>query len=273
MVKHVYKITNKINGKIYIGQTNNLKRRIQEHKHDKRRDKYLYRAIKKYGWDSFTVDILYYGENYNEEEKKWIEFYDSRNREKGYNITEGGQDSSGESNPASILTQNIVDEVIELLQNTDKTCEQISHVTNVSLKNIYNINSGVVWMKNDINYPIRNLTNRLSKQDVDSIYNLLLNTELTYEEIAQTFNLKPYNICSINNGKSYKKDNYDYPLRDVNKHSKEIAKTIIKMLSDTDLKFKDISEITGKSISVISKINSGKSWVDESVTYPIRSYK
>ena len=116
MVKYIYKITNNINGKIYIGQTNDLKRRTQEHKHDKRKDKYLYRAIKKYGWDNFSVDILYYGEDYNKEEKKWIEFYGSRNREKGYTVAEGGQDNSGEHNPASVLTQQEVDTSPNFLQ-------------------------------------------------------------------------------------------------------------------------------------------------------------
>lgn len=49
MNKCVYKITNNINGKIYIGQTNNLKRRLQEHKHDKRMNHPIHNAIVKYG--------------------------------------------------------------------------------------------------------------------------------------------------------------------------------------------------------------------------------
>lgn len=246
---------------------------MQEHKHDKRRDTYLYRAIKKYGWNNFSVDVLYYGENYNEEEKKWIEFYDSRNKEKGYNIVEGGQDSAGENNPASVLTQEAVDEVIRLLQNTNKNCCEISTLTKVSIKNIYNINSGVAWIKDNINYPIRALTRYLSEDEVNSIYDLLTNTEMSYEDIAKVFDLKPYNVCSINNGKTYKRNDYEYPLRDINKKKKEVAEEIIKMLSETDLQFKDISKITGKSISIISKINLGKSWMDKNITYPIRNYK
>lgn len=72
--KYVYKITNNITGKVYIGQTNNLKRRIQEHKHDKRCNHPMYTEIHKYGFENFDVEVLYFGSNYDEEEKN---IYDS----------------------------------------------------------------------------------------------------------------------------------------------------------------------------------------------------
>lgn len=86
--KFIYKIQNKINGKIYIGQTNNLKRRIQEHKHDRRMNHPIHNAIEKYGFDNFDISLLYYGENYNYEEKKYIKLFKSNCKEFGYNITD-----------------------------------------------------------------------------------------------------------------------------------------------------------------------------------------
>ena len=59
-----------INGKSYIGQTNNLKRRFQEHLHDKRKGHPIHLALNKYGKENFTYEVLYHGENYNEEEIK-----------------------------------------------------------------------------------------------------------------------------------------------------------------------------------------------------------
>ena len=52
----IYKITNKINGKIYIGQSNDIKRRFLEHTY---RDKLpIDIAIKKYGKENFSFEIL-----------------------------------------------------------------------------------------------------------------------------------------------------------------------------------------------------------------------
>lgn len=274
MEKTVYKITNNINGKIYIGQTNNLKRRIQEHKHDKRKDTYLYRAIHKYGWENFSVEILYQGEDYNQEEKKWIAYYEAQNRDKGYNLVSGGQDSSGEDNPGAVLTQQQADRIIELLKDeNDLSCEQIAEEAETSVKNVYNINSGVAWATDNIQYPIRQLMNVLTDEIVGEIYRLLLQTEMKYEEIGKIYNIPAYRVYLINNGKSYRKDGYTYPLRDLQQEQREAAKYIIYLLSNTKLMFKEISELTGKSISIISRINLGKNWVQEGIQYPIRKYK
>lgn len=54
----IYKITNKVNGKIYIGQSINLNRRISEHKRYKDPNQIIDQAIKKYGKDNFTFDII-----------------------------------------------------------------------------------------------------------------------------------------------------------------------------------------------------------------------
>ncbi len=93
MMGIIYKYTSP-SGKVYIGQT---KRTIQERAKDKNGSGYkqcviFYAAIKKYGFENFKVDIIEECENslLNEKEKYWIMYYDSTNREKGYNIQEGG---------------------------------------------------------------------------------------------------------------------------------------------------------------------------------------
>lgn len=90
MYGYIYKTTNKINNKIYIGQ----------HKRVKFDESYfgsgrlLKKTIKKYGKENFKCEIIEWCENQNqldEREKYWIEFYSSTNIQKGYNITQGGQ--------------------------------------------------------------------------------------------------------------------------------------------------------------------------------------
>lgn len=58
----IYKITNKVNGKVYIGQSRDIKRRWYEHrkvKGDYDRHSYpLYSVIDKYGIDNFEFEII-----------------------------------------------------------------------------------------------------------------------------------------------------------------------------------------------------------------------
>lgn len=94
----IYKITNTVNNKIYIGQTiHSLKKRFQAHlaQSEKRGDKMVVcRAISKYGKDNFTIEKI--DEAYSQKELNDLEiFYISKfnslaNDEKGYNIASGG---------------------------------------------------------------------------------------------------------------------------------------------------------------------------------------
>ena len=56
----IYKATNKINGKVYIGQTEKtLEHRKEVHHRDSERmDTYFYRAIRKYGWENFEWEVI-----------------------------------------------------------------------------------------------------------------------------------------------------------------------------------------------------------------------
>lgn len=114
----IYKIENKINKKIYIGQT--IKtfnerysfsgvgvervfgylsfREMVENKYNKKlyRNNHLLKALLKYGIENFTLEIIDVAETkeeLNEKEIKWIKFYNSK--EKGYNKNFGGNKNNG----------------------------------------------------------------------------------------------------------------------------------------------------------------------------------
>lgn len=86
----VYKITNLINGKIYVGQTTRtIEERLREHK---RSDFPIGKAIRKYGIENFKIDILSTCtslDELNETEIFWISKLDCLTPN-GYNRTEGG---------------------------------------------------------------------------------------------------------------------------------------------------------------------------------------
>lgn len=94
MTKYIYKITNTINGKVYIGQTFDLAGRWAKHRYMVRQGskRHLYSAIRKYGEDNFTMEVIEecLEERADEREVFWIMFYDATNSEYGYNETPGG---------------------------------------------------------------------------------------------------------------------------------------------------------------------------------------
>lgn len=100
---YVYKITNKINNKIYIGQTENLKRRWRVHirtsnKPNSKNFQLLHKAIHKYGKENFLFEEIDNFQNYKDvltAEIKWIKYYKSNVSEYGYNLTNGGEGHSG----------------------------------------------------------------------------------------------------------------------------------------------------------------------------------
>lgn len=91
----IYKITNKINGKCYIGKTlNSIEERWREHQSDSKKerckDRPLYRALNKYGIENFLIEqVEECDENIvPEREQYWIKYYNSYHY--GYNATLGG---------------------------------------------------------------------------------------------------------------------------------------------------------------------------------------
>ena len=94
----IYKLTHKESGKVYIGQSKHLKRRLNEHKRCEKSDdkkgsqSVIRRAIKKYSFDAFDFEIILYcqeGEYMDMMETKLIQFYDCL-VPKGYNVRDGG---------------------------------------------------------------------------------------------------------------------------------------------------------------------------------------
>ena len=88
---YIYKFTNKVNGKIYIGRTDNIQRRLAEHKAMAKggRGHSLYDAIRKYGWESFTVETIDQAPTLQEIVAKEYEYIVKFNCVRdGYNSTE-----------------------------------------------------------------------------------------------------------------------------------------------------------------------------------------
>ena len=103
---YIYKATNKINGKSYIGQTINYKNRLWQHRRCyEKEDCKFHDAIKEFGFDNFEWEVIETCERKEEAdnlERKYIELFDSYRN--GYNENKG---SVGGHNAKSIVCLNL----------------------------------------------------------------------------------------------------------------------------------------------------------------------
>lgn len=111
---YVYKIINKINNKIYVGQTTEtLKKRFKRHcGYQLNNDDHLHRAMKKYGIENFSIELIEEVNNQEELDEReyyWIQYYNAINE--GYNIkdTKGkcGGDTLSNNKNLKIIKQKL----------------------------------------------------------------------------------------------------------------------------------------------------------------------
>lgn len=150
MYGYIYKTTNLINGKIYIGQ--HKSKTFTDYKGS---GKILWKAINKYGWDNFKVELLVEcnsQEELNSEEKRFIKEYDSTNKSIGYNLSLGGQNPVliGENNPlyGKHRSQKVRDQISKTKTGVKKTPEQVARMSETT-KNLYKNNKEFVKKRSE----------------------------------------------------------------------------------------------------------------------------
>lgn len=157
MFGYIYKITNLINNKIYIGKTKySIETRFKNHlwSIDHHRTKsLLYDAMNKYGKDNFKIEQIDQAdslEELNEKEQYWISKLNSRNPSIGYNICKGG-----ECGPGGPMFKDH--------QHTEQTKQQMS----IDRSGSKNANYGNRWNQSD---DLKALHSRLSSGENNGMY-------------------------------------------------------------------------------------------------------
>ena len=307
IISGIYKIEFP-NHKVYIGLTCDLKRRIKEHNpsafsevaHDRNLPVHL--AIQKYGRVTIGQEVQLLEEidpndrdKLNNRESYRIEYYHATNKEYWYNLTSGGDGSSnGIDNNSAKLNQQTLQEIYDLLINHPELyIYQIAKKYNISPEAISGINTGARYFNSNLTYPLRENTtfkkghfvesgtkNHLSKfseQDVDLVYDLLLNhPELSLQEIGNQVQVSGPTISNINQGKRYVREGYDYPLRKTRvkrptyKFNNAEAESIRELLKKSPMTFKEIANEFNCSVDTIKRLNSGQTYYNDKWTYPIR---
>lgn len=155
----IYKVTNQINGKIYIGQSQNIANRWRKHKtepfnsNSSSYNSHFYQAIRKYGIDNFTFEVLEEcsKEELDKKERLYIAQYNSY--EQGYNSTQGGQDTFVVAQQK--LSNQVVLEIIEKLKNLSLSEQEIADMYGISQRMVSGINLGQTRIQPNVSYPIR----------------------------------------------------------------------------------------------------------------------
>lgn len=157
----IYMIKNKVNGKMYIGQSRNIRRRWLQHKtvyYNKNSKAYnlpINSAIRKYGLKEFEFTILkecpinlldLY-------EVEYIKKYQTLINQNGYNISIGGNNSNHFRTLNDIQLKNLINDLL----GCEYTKVELGEKYSMSRASIDYINRGEIYYDDNLSYPIRKI--------------------------------------------------------------------------------------------------------------------
>lgn len=272
MTFFIYQYLNLINQKLYIGQTNNIDRRIREHKSNSFNPKsvnynnIIHKAIRKYGYENFEISILetFDGtyDQANEREQFWIKEKHSLITENGYNILEGGNNSS-----RSMFSNEEIANLKTLIKN-GISYNEIQKKYPVSKTFISDINRGKYFFDSSEQYPLYYY--RITNDIYDALIEDLEKPELIFKELAEKYNLGESTVKKFNYGMlqpGYYQG--EYPIRKIT--PQEYKRLLIKdYLLNTDYSKKEIVKLTNTSDETVRRVNIGKIDKEDNLTYPLR---
>lgn len=155
-VSGVYKVTNTINGKSYIGKSKDIRQRWIKHSYvneTKRRINLLTRAIRKYGVENFTFEILAEAEG---SELSYLELFyikEYNTTVTGYNIV--GAYQSHEVKSKIYLDDNLRKSILKDLSECELTYKEIADKYGYSEPTIRSVNAGTHYSFEGVEFPIR----------------------------------------------------------------------------------------------------------------------
>ena len=272
---YIYCYTNKTNNHKYVGQTNNLQRRIREHRSCALNPKsfsynhLIHKKLREYGEENFFFFFLetIYNDNIdfvNEREQFWIKEKNSFvGNGQGYNMDFGGNNKEH----LRILT----DEQITIIKNKIKqgiSFIDIQDEFNISASFLSSINHGIYYFEEGTTYPLYKYYK--DDSDYDELIDLLLNSTLSLADIAKQLGMGYSTVKKINAGTLRKGLYPTYPIR-TKSANEQRADQVKELLLTTNSTYKEIRKLTTASEETIRRINKGLVFKDEKLSYPLRN--
>lgn len=209
-MKAIYKWTNLQNEKVYIGKSVNIANRARQYRYEVNRgsNRPIIAALKKYGFENFKFEIIENCDDLNNEqllerEQYWMNYYDSQNQEKGYNLLGANETplenfSLGSKNIKARLNEEKVLLIRELifLQNISPSEVYKIYSNEISFDAFCKAYRGETWKNVDMSM-IRNINSeverkgkpkaKMSKEDVKEIRRLSEEENWTISEIYDKY--------------------------------------------------------------------------------------
>lgn len=268
---YIYRYRNIITNHSYIGKTNNIERRKREHisaaynPNNGYYNRMWAKKIREYGIENFEFSVLEITdeEHFAEREQYWIAYYNTFEGA-GYNSTSGGENCR---NTQNVLTEEQARQIIAELRDSDESQCIIAAEWGISETLLSNINQGLRYRQEDVNYPIRKNYRTLEEYQ-DLLYDIQYTT-IPFTELQQKYGYGYSTIKKINEGRLWRQEGIDYPLRKMDKNM-ERALQIIDLLQNTTLSKQQIAKQLGCSQATVDRVNKGVTNKIPGVSYPIR---
>jgi group I intron endonuclease len=245
----IYKVTNLVNGKVYIGlTTQTLTKRKNNHLCEAfslESDYVFHRALRKYGKENFSWEVIDNAntlEELKEKEKYWILYYNSyihSDNSNGYNMTIGGEGNNG----------------LKLSDETKKKLSELHKGKKASEESKKKLSEAF----RGSNHPLSKLT----EDDVLVIKELIKNG-VSQTEIAKNFNIERSAIYAIKSGQNWSHVGENISNIETNGNAKLTYDDVveIKNLLSKGVKQTEISEMFNITQGAVSFIKRGETWSD-----------
>ena len=271
-MKYIYCYTNTKNGKKYVGQTKDIRRRVGQHRRSALREKptsLFHKALKSYGEEGFEFEILESGDwtqDYtNERETYWIQEKNSYYlTEQGYNLTQTGNWQAKDNSRLNLSKTNI--EMIRQEISEGATYEELNLKYGISAATASGINHGTLYYDSQRQYPLFRYYKEDS--DYDELIDLLKNSYIPMTRLAERFNMGYSTVKKINQGTLRKGLSDSYPIR--SRRADVIRADVVKDLLKSGAADWLVMSETGCSAETVRRINLGITHFSEEENYPLR---
>lgn len=273
----IYKITNLINNKVYIGQSIDIEKRLKKHKYSYD-NFHIHRAIQKYGKDNFSYEIIEEcsQDALDEKEKYWITYYNSL-EPNGYNMVPGGSNGTGLAKGIPIKQYDLKGNFIKEYPSANQAAREldicaslINDCCNGKMKHY----KCFQWRFINSDLPIQNLGDseqiKYQNKSVEQ-YDLKGNFIKKYSSITeagQELNISKGSICNCCQGKrkqangfQWRYENSKLPIKNIEKEIKKKAVIQLTLTEEYINEFSSVAEAskqTGTSKSCISACCNGQ---------------